>query len=59
MQTSYVEVDVETGFVKLLKHWAVEDCGRIINPMLVYEQIRGAIVKGWFFVVPALKYATF
>lgn len=46
MQTSYVEVDVETGFVKLLKHWAVEDCGRIINPMLVYEQIRGAIVKG-------------
>ena len=46
VQASYVEVDVETGFVKLLKHWAVEDCGRIINPMLVYEQIRGAIVKG-------------
>jgi carbon-monoxide dehydrogenase large subunit len=39
-------VDVETGFVKLLKHWAVEDCGRVLNPMLVDEQMRGAIVQG-------------
>ena len=46
VQASYVEVDVDTGFVKLLKHWAVEDCGRVINPMLVDEQIRGAIVQG-------------
>lgn len=46
VQASYVEVDPETGFVKLLKHWAVEDCGRVINPMLVDEQIRGAIVQG-------------
>lgn len=46
VQASYVEVDVETGFVKLLKHWAVEDCGRILNPMLVDEQMRGAIVQG-------------
>jgi aerobic carbon-monoxide dehydrogenase large subunit len=46
VQASYVEVDSETGFVKLLKHWAVEDCGRVINPMLVDEQIRGAIVQG-------------
>jgi carbon-monoxide dehydrogenase large subunit len=46
VQASYVEVDVETGFVKLLKHWAVEDCGRIINPLLVDEQMRGAIVQG-------------
>ena len=30
----------------LLKHWAVEDCGRVINPKLVDEQIRGAIVQG-------------
>jgi carbon-monoxide dehydrogenase large subunit len=42
----YVEVDIETGFVKLLKHWAVEDCGRVINPLLLDEQIRGAIVQG-------------
>ena len=46
VQASYVEVDVNTGFVKLLKHWAVEDCGRVINPMLVDEQVRGAIVQG-------------
>jgi carbon-monoxide dehydrogenase large subunit len=46
VQASYVEVDLDTGFVKLLKHWAVEDCGRVINPRLVDEQIRGAIVQG-------------
>jgi carbon-monoxide dehydrogenase large subunit len=46
VQASYVEVDVETGFVKLLKHWVVEDCGRVLNPMLVDEQMRGAIVQG-------------
>jgi aerobic carbon-monoxide dehydrogenase large subunit len=46
VQVSYVEVDTDTGFVKLLKHWAVEDCGRVINPMLVDEQMRGAIVQG-------------
>jgi carbon-monoxide dehydrogenase large subunit len=46
VQASYVEVDIQTGFVKLLRHWAVEDCGRVINPMLVDEQMRGAIVQG-------------
>ncbi len=46
VQASYVEVDLDTGFVKLLKHWAVEDCGRVLNPMLVDEQMRGAIVQG-------------
>lgn len=46
VQVSHVEVDVDTGFVRLLKHWAVEDCGRVINPMLVDEQMRGAIVQG-------------
>ncbi|MEK9720546.1 MAG: xanthine dehydrogenase family protein molybdopterin-binding subunit, partial [Quisquiliibacterium sp.] len=46
IQASLVEVDTETGFVKLLKHWCVEDCGTVINPMLVDEQIRGGIVQG-------------
>ncbi len=46
VQISHVEVDVDTGFVRLLKHWAVEDCGRVVNPMLVDEQMRGAIVQG-------------
>ncbi len=46
VQASYLEVDTETGVVTLLKHWCVEDCGRIINPQLVDEQIRGGIVQG-------------
>jgi carbon-monoxide dehydrogenase large subunit len=46
IQASLVEVDAETGFVKLLRHWCVEDCGTLINPMLVDEQIRGGIVQG-------------
>jgi aerobic carbon-monoxide dehydrogenase large subunit len=46
IQASWLEVDVDTGIVKLLKHWVVEDCGRIINPMLVDEQVRGGVVQG-------------
>ncbi len=45
-QASLVEVDTDTGFVRLLKHWCVEDCGTIINPLLVDEQIRGGVVQG-------------
>ena len=46
IQASYVEVDPDTGFVKLLKHWMVEDCGTVINPLLVDEQLRGGIAQG-------------
>ncbi len=46
MQASHIELDAETGFVKILRHWVVEDCGRIINPLLVDEQIRGGVVQG-------------
>ncbi len=46
VQGSHVEVDCETGFIRLLGHWAVDDCGRIINPLLVDEQVRGGIVQG-------------
>ncbi len=46
IQASYLEVDIDTGFVKLLKHWCVEDCGTVINPQLVDEQVRGGIVQG-------------
>ena len=42
----YLEVDVETGLVKLLKYWVVEDCGTVINPLLVAEQTRGGVVQG-------------
>jgi carbon-monoxide dehydrogenase large subunit len=46
VQASLVEVDVQTGFVKLLKHWVVEDCGPVINPLLADEQVRGGVVQG-------------
>jgi carbon-monoxide dehydrogenase large subunit len=41
-----VEVDTETGKVKLIRHVAVDDCGRRINPMLVDGQIHGGIAQG-------------
>jgi carbon-monoxide dehydrogenase large subunit len=46
VQASWLEVDARTGFIKLLGHWVVEDCGTIINPQLVDEQIRGGVVQG-------------
>ncbi|QWG17176.1 xanthine dehydrogenase family protein molybdopterin-binding subunit [Bradyrhizobium sediminis] len=46
VQASWLEVDTDTGFVKLLRHWVVEDCGTLINPQLVDEQIRGGVVQG-------------
>jgi carbon-monoxide dehydrogenase large subunit len=46
VQLSYVQVDVDTGFVTLLGHWVAEDCGRVINPMLVAEQVRGGVAHG-------------
>ncbi|MFN0304589.1 MAG: xanthine dehydrogenase family protein molybdopterin-binding subunit [Burkholderiales bacterium] len=46
VQASLLSIDIETGFIRLLKHWIVEDCGRIINPQLVDEQLRGGIVQG-------------
>jgi carbon-monoxide dehydrogenase large subunit len=46
IQASHLEVDVDSGFVTLLKHWCVEDCGTVINPQLVDEQIRGGVVQG-------------
>lgn len=46
IQASYLEVDPDTGIVRLLKHWVVEDCGTILNPQLVDEQVRGGVVQG-------------
>ena len=41
-----VEVDTETGAVELIRHIAVDDCGRILNPMLVTGQQHGGIAQG-------------
>ena len=46
IQGCSLEVDVETGLIRLLGFWVVHDCGRVINPMLVDEQIRGGVVQG-------------
>jgi carbon-monoxide dehydrogenase large subunit len=41
-----VEVDVETGEVKILRYIAVDDCGPQINPMIVAGQVHGGVVQG-------------
>ena len=43
---SVVEIDRETGHVDLLRHIAVDDCGTILNPMLVNGQQHGGIAQG-------------
>jgi carbon-monoxide dehydrogenase large subunit len=43
---SVVEVDTETGKVRPLRHIAVDDCGRIVNPLLVTGQQHGGIAQG-------------
>ena len=41
-----VEVDPETGVIKLRRYVAVDDCGRVINPLLVDGQIHGGLAQG-------------
>jgi carbon-monoxide dehydrogenase large subunit len=41
-----VEVDLDTGFVRPLRHFAVDDCGRVLNPLIVRGQQHGGIAQG-------------
>src|SRR6266849_5062438 len=41
-----VEVDVETGEARLIRHVAVDDCGTILNPTLVEGQVHGGVAQG-------------
>jgi carbon-monoxide dehydrogenase large subunit len=41
-----VEVDPQTGTTKILRYLATDDCGKIINPMIVGGQIHGGIAQG-------------
>ena len=41
-----VEIDPETGVVRILRYTAVDDCGRVINPMLLDGQLHGGIAQG-------------
>ena len=43
---SVVEVDTETGWARLVRHISVDDCGNIVNPMLVMGQQHGGIAQG-------------
>lgn len=42
----HLEIDSELGTVELLDYWVVDDCGTVVNPLLVDEQLRGGIVQG-------------
>jgi carbon-monoxide dehydrogenase large subunit len=41
-----VEIDRETGDVRLKRYIAVDDCGRVINPLIVDGQVHGGVVQG-------------
>jgi carbon-monoxide dehydrogenase large subunit len=41
-----LEVDPETGAVKILGYWAVDDIGTVINPMIVEGQLHGGLAQG-------------
>ncbi len=41
-----VEVDTETGDVELLRHVAVDDCGTVLNPLIVEGQQHGGVAQG-------------
>jgi len=41
-----VDVDIQTGQIEVLRHIAIDDCGRIINPLLAEGQIHGGVAQG-------------
>ncbi len=43
---AFVEVDADTGVVKLARYVAVDDVGNVINPMIVDGQVHGGIAQG-------------
>jgi carbon-monoxide dehydrogenase large subunit len=45
-QVCEVEVDEDTGAVRIVRHTVVDDVGRMVNPMLVKGQIHGGVVQG-------------
>ena len=39
-------MDTDTGLVTFQRYLVVHDCGRLLNPLLVEEQVRGGVVQG-------------
>ena len=46
VQFAKVAVDTETGVIQVEKIWAVHDCGRPMNPLLLENQINGGVLQG-------------
>jgi carbon-monoxide dehydrogenase large subunit len=46
VHVAVVEVDPETGRVRILRYVVAHDCGRVVNPMLVEGQIHGGVAQG-------------
>jgi carbon-monoxide dehydrogenase large subunit len=43
---AHVELDPATGAVKVLRYVVVEDCGKVVNPMIVDGQVQGGVAQG-------------
>jgi len=46
VHAAVVEVDVDTGQVRLLRYLVAHDCGRVVNPVIVEGQIHGGVTQG-------------
>src|SRR5881296_1582159 len=46
VHVAQVEMDVETGGVKLLRYVVAHDCGKVINPVIVEGQVHGGVAQG-------------
>ena len=46
VHAAHVELDPLTGAVRLLRYLVVEDCGRVVNPMIVDGQVQGGVAQG-------------
>jgi carbon-monoxide dehydrogenase large subunit len=47
VHVAQVEVDRDTGRVRVCRYVVVEDCGPVVNPMIVEGQIHGAVAQGF------------
>jgi carbon-monoxide dehydrogenase large subunit len=46
LHAAHVELDAVTGEVRILDYWVVEDCGTVVNPMIVDGQVQGGVAQG-------------
>jgi carbon-monoxide dehydrogenase large subunit len=46
VHAALVELDGESGLVRVRRYWMVGDCGRVLNPLLVDGQYRGGVATG-------------